>query len=180
MTDNDNDNDAGPNRSVYHVQVIETDASIRCGLRPLVIYKLLINTNEIQLADEQKSIQFKWPYKHVRRYGYTTNSLSFEAGSKCITGEGLFIFRNKKSKQLYNQITANIDQIKKQHCRVENQNKESLKEQHQPQEQLNKIKNDRLPLNSNNRSMEDNERIPHLFINGCPYAQIFKQKKTIL
>ena len=106
---------------IYHVQVIETDASIRCGLKPFTIYRLIIGSNQLQLKadhnnkdDDRLNVLFEWPYKYVRRYGYTSNSISFEAGSKCQTGEGLFIFRNKKSKILYNQITNNIDRIKRQ------------------------------------------------------------------
>lgn len=116
-----NNNQETITSQIYHVQVIETDASIRCGLKPFTIYRLIIGSNQLQLKadhnnkdDDRLNVLFEWPYKYVRRYGYTSNSISFEAGSKCQTGEGLFIFRNKKSKILYNQITNNIDRIKRQ------------------------------------------------------------------
>ncbi|KAF7490561.1 hypothetical protein SSS_10431 [Sarcoptes scabiei] len=118
----------------FNVQVIETDASQRCGLRPIQIYRLILEPTNIILVknknfdhsndvvhrnDDCKNdcIHLEWPYKFIRRYGYTNNSFSFEAGSKCISGEGLFIFRNKRSKILYDQINFNIETIKFQQQR---------------------------------------------------------------
>lgn len=96
---------------MHDVQIIETDASIGCGLRANILYELAVELSQIVLRQDNQ-VLFVWPLKHVRRYGYTSNSFSFEAGSKCITGEGLFIFRCNNAIQLYNQAIASVDRIK--------------------------------------------------------------------
>lgn len=98
-------------RKMHDVQIIETDASIGCGLRPSTLYELAVELSQIVLRQDNKLL-FVWPLKHVRRYGYTSNSFSIEAGSKCETGEGLFIFRCNDAIQLYNQAIASVDRIK--------------------------------------------------------------------
>ncbi|KAH9398659.1 Insulin receptor binding [Tyrophagus putrescentiae] len=95
----------------HDVQIIETEASIGCGLRPSTLYELAVELSQIVLRHDNKLL-FVWPLKHVRRYGYTSNSFSIEAGSKCITGEGLFIFRCNEAFQLYNQAIASVARIK--------------------------------------------------------------------
>lgn len=98
-------------KKMHDVQIIETDASIGCGLIPSTLYELAVELSQIVLRQDNK-VLFVWPLKHVRRFGYTSNSFSIEAGSKCITGEGLFIFRCNNAILLYNQAIASVDRIK--------------------------------------------------------------------
>lgn len=152
------------NCQVYHVQIIETDASIRAGLKPIMFYRLVIRPNQIELEDNDRSL-YNWPFKYIRRYGYTSNSFSLEAGSKCDTGEGLFIFRNRHSKSLYNQIIVNVSKIKKL-----------------------KFNTDSFDNCSSSGSKEDDSRnsraryanslplpTPHYELNGSMYAQVVKK-----
>lgn len=95
------------------VKIIETDASIRCGLKTNTIYELSVGPYRIELQQDHK-VLFDWPINYIRRFGYTTQSFSFEVGSKASSGEGLFIFKTKKSRIIYDQILANVDWIKRQ------------------------------------------------------------------
>lgn len=152
----------------YPVQIIETDASIRVGLQPIMFYRLVIQLNQMELNDGYK-ILCRWPFKYVRRYGYTRSSFSFEAGSKCETGEGLFIFRNPMSKTLYNQIIANVSHIKQlRHTDSINVDKFHVKSDTSRQS-LHDLGT------PNTANALDNTVVPHFELNGSIYAQVDKK-----
>ena len=105
--------------SIYGpVHIIETDASIRTGLNPHDEYRLEVEHSRIILY-MSNTILWTWPLKNLRRYGYTSNSFSLEAGSKCSSGAGMFIFKikNQQSVQIYENVLSNVARIKTQQQR---------------------------------------------------------------
>lgn len=53
----------------------------------------------------------KWPLRCLRRYGFDSEIFSFESGRRCHTGEGIYAFKCKKARNLFNLV-----QIKVQVC----------------------------------------------------------------
>lgn len=172
-----------------HVQIIETEASIRCGLKPGTVYELVVELSQIVLQQDN-NILFLWPFKHVRRYGYTSNSFSIEAGSKCDTGEGLFIFRGHKSIQMYNQIIANVTKIKQLKTRQLLQRSSNVtvaeKETHEKDKHQQSRCGDSREANimgmvclkfgsSPNNTLA--KPVPHYVHNNCEYAEVKKRSK---
>src|SRR5437899_3341646 len=57
---------------VYRVRVVDSDASIRCGIHSESNsnHSLVITSVSISLAEDGK-VLYAWPYRHIRRYGCT-------------------------------------------------------------------------------------------------------------
>lgn len=178
---------AKPASNLHHVQIIETEASIGCGLRPSTLYELTVELSQIVLQQDN-TVLVLWPLKYVRRFGYTSNSFSIEAGSKCETGEGLFIFRSPQAIKLYNLANESVAKIKQIKSRQLQRNMpqpsmpsleqtavapaESPKWQgSQPSWFLPNPARSRLCPNPTNLQM-----IPHYMRNNCEYAQIIKRR----
>lgn len=181
--------------TLHDVQIIETEASIGCGLRPSALYELAVELSQIVLRHDNKLL-FVWPLKHVRRYGYTSNSFSIEAGSKCITGEGLFIFRCNEAIQLYNQAIASVARIKqlksKQSALVHSPPKVMLHSTTPFDEELFLGPMYGAPPESASLSLltpisrkdlcsdssNSQGRIPHYVRNNCEYAEVMKRRSS--
>lgn len=43
----------------------------------------------------------QWPLQCLRRYGYESDTFSFEAGRRCLTGQGIYSFRCRRAEQLF-------------------------------------------------------------------------------
>ncbi|XP_022236355.1 docking protein 1-like isoform X2 [Limulus polyphemus] len=100
---------------LYEVKVVETDASNRCGLSNR--YNLVVTSVNISLAEESAQgqvghILFTWPYRHIRRYGSSSSKFSFEAGRKCVSGEGLFTFQTKDGLLIFQSVAAYVNVLK--------------------------------------------------------------------
>lgn len=50
----------------------------------------------------------RWPLKCLRRYGYDQDLFSFEAGRRCITGEGIYAFRCRRAESLFQTMQSFI------------------------------------------------------------------------
>ena len=99
---------------VYRVKIIDTDASIRCGLKNHCDnYTVIITSVSISLAEDGK-ILFVWPFRHIRRYGCTKDGFSLEAGRKCSSGEGLFSFITKDGNTLFQSVASHVNSLKNQ------------------------------------------------------------------
>uniref|UniRef100_A0AAY4BBR8 IRS-type PTB domain-containing protein n=1 Tax=Denticeps clupeoides TaxID=299321 RepID=A0AAY4BBR8_9TELE len=75
----------------YQVVVQQTEAAVRCGL--LGSYLLSPGEDGLSLLDPRKTDTVcRWPYRFLRRYGRVKEGFSIEAGRRCDSGEGRFVF----------------------------------------------------------------------------------------
>lgn len=99
--------------SSFDVEVDDTAAAIHCELQGS--YKLFLSHRHITLIDPHTSNPvITWPYKNIRRFGYSEKSLTIEGGSKCGIGVGLFIFKADEGKQLMAVINDRMRMCKEQ------------------------------------------------------------------
>lgn len=175
--------------SVHCVQIIETDASIRCGLLPSTEYQLSVQLSQVVLQQDNQ-VLLQWPFRHVRRYGYTTNSFSVEVGSKCDTGEGLFIFRSRRSIQLYHQVIENVAKIKQLKSRqLVRTGSMEVAQSTVPSSQSSSIRSSVLDAHISESANHNNQLhnqhsirssiIPHYKRNECEYAQVVRRSAII-
>lgn len=96
---------------MFNVKLVSTDASNRCGLTPSY-YTLLATPTAVQLLNsDNHEILCTWPYRYIRRYGYRSGRFTFEAGRKCETGEGIFMF--EYSREIFRCIATRMKNMKK-------------------------------------------------------------------
>ncbi|TDH07779.1 hypothetical protein EPR50_G00109680 [Perca flavescens] len=88
----------------YQVTVQSTEASRRCKLSG----DYLISPEKeavILLAINTGHIFYRWPYRHLRKFGQVEDGFSIEAGRRCESGEGVFVFLSKHGLQIMQAIT---------------------------------------------------------------------------
>ncbi|XP_078117031.1 docking protein 2 [Sander vitreus] len=88
----------------YQVTVQSTEASRRCKLSG----EYLISPEKeavILLAINTGHIFYRWPYRHLRKFGQVEGGFSIEAGRCCESGEGVFIFLSKHGLQIFQAIS---------------------------------------------------------------------------
>ncbi|GAB0096632.1 fibroblast growth factor receptor substrate 2 [Sergentomyia squamirostris] len=51
----------------------------------------------------------QWPLRCLRRYGYDGDTFCFEAGRRCLTGEGIYSFKCRRAEHLFNVLQAYIE-----------------------------------------------------------------------
>jgi hypothetical protein len=61
---------------------------------------LKITSNEMVLYLGKKASTISWPLNGIRRYGCHEDIFLFECGRKCMTGEGLYVFKCKDAGKL--------------------------------------------------------------------------------
>lgn len=150
------------------VKIIETDVSIRCGLKTDTIYELMIGPYRIELQQDHK-VLFDWPFNYIRRFGYTTQSFSFEVGSKASSGEGMFIFKTKRARIIYDQILANVDCIKRQRLTTTTTPEAIASDGQGPGSGI------------ESKHQLSTASIPHIVHNNSEYAQVVKgQRRAIV
>lgn len=68
-----------------------------------------LEITEIDIIFHQNGKQeTKWPLRCLRRYGYDSELFSFESGRRCPTGEGIYAFKCKKARDLFNLVQTKI------------------------------------------------------------------------
>ncbi|XP_023227697.1 docking protein 1-like [Centruroides sculpturatus] len=100
---------------VYGIKMIDTEASLRCGLQGE--FYLVVTSVSISLAEEAAQgrigkVVYTWPYRHIRRYGCSKDSFSFEAGRKCSSGEGLFCLISKDASAIFQNVDTHVNSLK--------------------------------------------------------------------
>ncbi|XP_687576.4 uncharacterized protein dok1a isoform X1 [Danio rerio] len=97
--------------SEFKVVVLQSDASVRCGLKG----QYWLQTGEdmllIQDLDTRRTVM-EWPYKLLRRYGRDKMLFSIEAGRRCESGPGTFNFETQQSEEILRLIESAIRQQK--------------------------------------------------------------------
>ncbi|XP_029668000.1 fibroblast growth factor receptor substrate 3-like isoform X3 [Formica exsecta] len=68
-----------------------------------------LEITEIDIIFHQDSKQPTiWPLRCLRRYGYDSELFSFESGRRCPTGEGIYAFKCRKARDLFNLVQTKI------------------------------------------------------------------------
>ncbi|XP_026136111.1 docking protein 3-like [Carassius auratus] len=91
----------------FQVTVQSTDASQRCKMSGS--YLLSSEKEAICLLDlKTGQAIYHWPYRLLRRFGQVKGGIMIEAGHRCNTGEGQFIFLSKQGAQIKRAIEEAI------------------------------------------------------------------------
>ncbi|XP_036306295.1 docking protein 2 [Pipistrellus kuhlii] len=85
----------------FAVTVRPTEASERCRLRGA--YTLRIGKGALELwgGPEPRALVYDWPYRFLRRFGRDKVTFSFEAGRRCVSGEGNFEFESRQGNEIF-------------------------------------------------------------------------------
>ncbi|XP_037531008.1 docking protein 3-like [Nematolebias whitei] len=95
--------DRTPPPNQYEVMVQSTEASKWCKLAGK--YLVSTTTDELVLSDiGTGGVIFCWPYKLLRKFGQVEGGFSIEAGRRCDSGEGVFIFQTQHGPQIFQAI----------------------------------------------------------------------------
>ncbi|XP_027001598.2 docking protein 1 [Tachysurus fulvidraco] len=95
----------------FPVTVQPSEASVRCSL--LGAYWLQVGEDMLILKDtDSKQRVMAWPYKLLRRYGRDKITFSIEAGRRCDSGPGAFIFDTKQGEEILSFMDLAIQQQK--------------------------------------------------------------------
>ncbi|XP_037669227.1 docking protein 2 isoform X2 [Choloepus didactylus] len=90
----------GP-RKEFAVNMRPTEASERCRLRGA--YSLRAGESALELwgGPEPGTLLYDWPYRFLRRFGRDKVTFSFEAGRRCVSGEGNFEFETRQGNEIF-------------------------------------------------------------------------------
>uniref|UniRef100_A0A8B9S2Q2 Docking protein 2 n=1 Tax=Apteryx owenii TaxID=8824 RepID=A0A8B9S2Q2_APTOW len=92
----------------FEVIVRATESSERCRLWG----RFLLRAEEeaLELRDFQTlEVLYSWPYKFLRRFGRDKVTFSFEAGRRCVSGEGNFEFETRQGNEIFQVIESAIN-----------------------------------------------------------------------
>lgn len=106
----------GDGDGIFTVVLHESDATLlHCSLEAKS-YTMHLTTTEIQLKSldvNGATVVAKWPYRFIRKYGYSDGKIKFEAGRKCDTGEGEFKFHHSNPKAVFRCLADKMKSMKK-------------------------------------------------------------------
>ncbi|XP_027232261.1 docking protein 2 [Penaeus vannamei] len=98
--------------------------SFPVSMPPSTASRLAVNTEMLlKLESEHLTLvshggihSWTWNIEHLRNYGYKREDFHFEAGSRCQTGEGHFVFYTVQGKEIVKQLNKMKDDYKKRKC----------------------------------------------------------------
>lgn len=105
----ESDSNIPPN--IYPVTVRITEASQRCNL----VGDYLVSPEDealLLLDDNTCDIIYRWPYKMLRKYGQVEGGFSIEAGRRCESGPGKFVFISRQAQHIFEIISQQCSQEK--------------------------------------------------------------------
>ncbi|KAM5229750.1 docking protein 2 isoform 1-T1 [Hipposideros larvatus] len=85
----------------FAVTVRPTEASERCRLRGPYTLRTGKSALELWGGPEPRAQLYYWPYRFLRRFGRDKVTFSFEAGRRCISGEGNFEFETRQGNEIF-------------------------------------------------------------------------------
>ncbi|KAK4875340.1 hypothetical protein RN001_011762 [Aquatica leii] len=92
-------NDAHPN--IFEVMNVNEAG------HPVTPGQLELSETELILYQRGRSATI-WPLRSLRKYGFDSETFSFECGRRCPTGPGIYAFRCSKAEDLFNMLQHNI------------------------------------------------------------------------
>lgn len=96
---------------VFRVNLHESESN--CMLKPKT-YAMHLTANEIQLKNVNGvDVVARWPYQFIRHYKCVDDKITFEAGRKCDTGEGEYIFQHATPKVIFRSLRKKMKAMKK-------------------------------------------------------------------
>lgn len=95
------------------MKLIPSEASERCGLKEQS-YSLITTHASLELRelDENNTLLLTWPYRFIRKYGYRADRFTFEAGRKCISGEGVFHLEHSNQQEIFKCLSSKMKSMK--------------------------------------------------------------------
>ncbi|XP_069023862.1 docking protein 3 [Embiotoca jacksoni] len=91
----------------FWVVIQRSDAAARCGLQGS--YWLQVGQEALVLREPlKKNTVREWPYELLRRYGKDKLALTIEAGRRCDSGPGTFIFETQQVETIFSLIQSTI------------------------------------------------------------------------
>ncbi|XP_021498052.1 docking protein 2 isoform X1 [Meriones unguiculatus] len=85
----------------YAVTMRPTEASERCRLRGSYTLRVGVSALELWGGPEPGTQLYDWPYRFLRRFGRDKVTFSFEAGRRCVSGEGNFEFETRQGNEIF-------------------------------------------------------------------------------
>ncbi|XP_032711782.1 docking protein 2 isoform X2 [Lontra canadensis] len=95
-------------RKEFVVTMRPTEASERCRLRGSYTLRAGETALELWGGHELGSKLYEWPYRFLRRFGRDKVTFSFEAGRRCISGEGNFEFETRQGNEIFSALEEAI------------------------------------------------------------------------
>ncbi|XP_047573241.1 docking protein 2 isoform X1 [Lutra lutra] len=95
-------------RKEFLVTMRPTEASERCRLRGSYTLRAGETALELWGGHELGSKLYEWPYRFLRRFGRDKVTFSFEAGRRCISGEGNFEFETRQGNEIFSALEEAI------------------------------------------------------------------------
>lgn len=88
-------------RKEFAVTMRPTEASERCRLRGSYTLRAGESALELWSGPERGTQLYQWPYRFLRRFGRDKVTFSFEAGRRCVSGEGNFEFETRQGNEIF-------------------------------------------------------------------------------
>lgn len=88
-------------RKEFTVTMRPTEASERCRLRGSYTLRTGESALELWGGPELDMQLYDWPYRFLRRFGRDKVTFSFEAGRRCLSGEGSFEFETRQGNEIF-------------------------------------------------------------------------------
>ncbi|XP_062944145.1 docking protein 2 isoform X1 [Cynocephalus volans] len=85
----------------FTVIIRPTEASERCQLQGSYTLRAGESTLELWGGPEPGTQLYNWPYRFLRRFGRDKVTFSFEAGRRCVSGEGSFEFETRQANEIF-------------------------------------------------------------------------------
>ncbi|KAM6149370.1 docking protein 2 isoform 1-T1 [Erethizon dorsatum] len=85
----------------FAVTMRPTEASERCRLRGTYSLRAGVSALELWGGPEPGTQLYDWPYRFLRRFGRDKVTFSFEAGRRCVSGEGNFEFETRQGNEIF-------------------------------------------------------------------------------
>ncbi|XP_051051365.1 docking protein 2 isoform X2 [Phodopus roborovskii] len=92
----------------YAVTMRPTEASERCRLRGSYTLRAGVSALELWGGPEPGTQLYDWPYRFLRRFGRDKVTFSFEAGRRCVSGEGNFEFETRQGNEIFQALEEAI------------------------------------------------------------------------